>query len=114
MKLLFIDHYYAPYLGGGEEYLLTAAEGLKNKGFDVYLLALPDSDLAKASQERSIPTIEVSFFTRNIFRDANAVRKVIKEISPDIINTHGYYSGIIGRLAAAGLKNVKIVCTVHT
>lgn len=114
MKLLFIDHYHAPHLGGGEEYLLTAAAGLKDRGLDVHLLALPGSSLSRASQEKGMSTIEAPFFTRNVFRDARTIRSVINDVKPDIINTHGFYSGIAGRLAAKGLKNVRVVCTVHT
>lgn len=112
--MLFIDHYHAPHLGGGEEYLLTAANGLKNYGFDVYILALPGSSLAKTSRQKGLNTIEASFFTKNPLRDAAAVRNIIIDLAPDVVNTHGYYSGIIGRVAASNIRSTRVVCTVHT
>jgi glycosyltransferase involved in cell wall biosynthesis len=114
VKVLFVDHYYAPHLGGGEEYLLTVAQGLKNYGFDIYILALPDSALAKTSRQKGINTIEASFFTKNPLKDASVVRDIIIDLAPQIVNTHGYYSHLIGKLAASNIKNTKLVCTVHT
>lgn len=114
MKILFIDHYPAPHLGGGEEYLLTAAAGLKKLGFEVAVLALSNSGLAHASRTAGIKTYEANFFSKNIFKDRSAVSEVIEQFKPDIINTHGYYSGIVVRLAAARTGNVPVVNTVHT
>jgi len=114
VKVVFIDHYNAPHLGGGEEYLLTVAQGLKNYGFDIYILALPDSALAKTSHQKGLKTVEASFFTKNPLRDAAVVKDIIIDLAPDIVNTHGYYSSIIGRIAASNISNTRVVCTVHT
>jgi hypothetical protein len=114
MKILFIDHYYGKHLGGGEEYLLTVATGLKDLGYDVYLLALPAGCLSNAGRERGIKTLEANFFTRNIFNDIRTIESIISEVRPDLINIHGYYSGIIGRIASRRQNVLNIVCTVHT
>lgn len=114
MKILFIDHYYGKHLGGGEEYLLTVATGLKDLGYDIYLLALPSGCLSKAGKEKGLKTLEANFFTRNVFHDIKEVEKIISKVKPDLVNTHGYYSGIIGRIASKRQNINNIVCTVHT
>lgn len=52
----------------------------------------------------------------NIFRDIQAfshIRRVLKEIKPDIVHTNGAKPGLLGRLAAISLKVKVIVHTYH-
>lgn len=113
-RIVFIDHYYGKQLGGGEEYLLSVAKGLQEKGFEVFIICLPDSSLAIAGKDLNLNVVEVPFFTKNLLKSVFLLSAELKKISPHIVNSHGYFSNIVGRLSAkkAGIK--EIFCTVHT
>lgn len=109
-----MDHFYGKNIGGGEEYLLTAAEGIKSEEFEPIIVCLPDSALKREAQKKGLKTYEVNFFTKNILKDIRSLQTVLNKIKPDIVNTHGYYSGVAGRIAAKRENIKNIVNTVHT
>ncbi len=54
--------------------------------------------------------------TPSIFKDYityNKIKKIIKELAPKVVHTHGSKPGILGRLAAYNLKVPTIIHTYH-
>ncbi len=113
LKIAFVDHYYGEKIGGGEEYLLAVAEGLKEKGFEIEIISLPQSSLARETKKRKMKTIEIPFYSANFLAATGRLAAYFSQEKFDIVNTHGYYSNIVGRLAAKRAGNKNIVCTVH-
>lgn len=112
-KIAFVDHFYGKRIGGGEEYLIMAAEGIQERGFAPTIICLPDSALAKEAKKRGIDVVEVQFYLPNVFMAARRLKRVLEAADYNIVHTHGYYSGLVGRRAArkAGIRH--IVNTVH-
>lgn len=113
LKVAFVDHYYGERIGGGEEYLLAVADGLKGSDFQSEIICLPQSSLSLEARKRALSTAEIPFYTLNLPVAISRLANYFSRQKFDIVNTHGYFSGIAGRLAAkrAGIKN--IICTVH-
>lgn len=114
MKVVFIDHYPNRIIGGGEEYFLCVAEGIKKAGIEVGIVCLPGSGLADQARKRNIEVAEINFFSKNPFKDASNLNLYLEKLKPDVINTHGFYSSLVGRFAARKSRIKRIICTVHT
>ena len=123
-------------LGGSQENTVLSCEGQARRGNDVHLAFGPiygpeGSLLARVEAFRSpsgapITTHVVPDLCREIspirdLRCYHQLRRLIRELKPDIVHTHSSKAGIIGRAAAwaehqathgAGLK-VGIVHTIH-
>ena len=69
------------------------------------------------AEESSIIQIKTMGRAPSVLGDIStffALRKVLKQISPDIVHTHTSKAGVLGRIAAISLrKNISIVHTYH-
>ncbi|MDD5064592.1 MAG: glycosyltransferase family 4 protein [Phycisphaerae bacterium] len=109
-------------LGGAQENTLITCKLLAQRGHDVTLItgpALgPEGELFEQTRNQSYKTIVIDSLRRQInpFHDVPAymaIKKLLKEIQPDIVHTHSAKAGILGRFAAHRLRNTKIVHTIH-
>jgi len=115
-KLLFI----VEAMGGGiYTYILDLANKLV-ESYDLYIAYAirPQTPVDYRKQfDNRIHLIEVKNFTRSInpMKDVKAffeIRKIAREVSPDIINLHSSKAGVIGRWAFSG-KKVPMYYTPH-
>ncbi len=93
--------------GTSDEFDITIAYGLR--------LETPEN--FKDYFGDKVKFIEVKNFTRNIKLDKDLkalfeVKKIIKEVSPDVIHLHSSKAGVIGRFAGNG-KKTKIMYNPH-
>ena len=113
-------------LGGAQENTLITCKELAARGHDVTLItgpALgPEGELFVQTKNQKYKTIIVNSLRRQInpVYDIPAyykIKKLLKEINPDIVHTHSAKAGILGRCAAHQLKiqnsKLKIVHGVH-
>ncbi len=113
-------------LGGAQENTLITCKLLAQRGHDVTLItgpALgPEGELFNQAQNQGYKIVIVDKLRRaiNPLDDIPAyyeIKKILKEIQPDIVHTHSAKAGILGRIAAYNLKsqnpNLKIVHTIH-
>ena len=90
-----------------DEFEITIAYGVRNETLENF----------KEYFSNRVRFIEVKNFTRNISltKDMKAffeVKKIIKEVNPDVIHLHSSKAGFIGRFAANGRK-VKMLYNPH-
>ena len=97
--------------GGQEIRILTEAYGMLKRGHNVTIIACPDSPILNKAIELDIPTITFQF-KKNSLINALRLRKVIKSISPSIINTHSSTDSWISAIARLFL-NIPIIRTRH-
>lgn len=108
--------------GGSAEAVLNLAEGLKNRGHQVYLIygktTNPQQNLQEFVARTGVGLSYVSFLQReiNLFKDLIAwwsLIKLLKQFKPDIVHTHSSKAGILGRLAAYSLNVPVIIHSPH-
>ncbi|MFC1676063.1 glycosyltransferase family 4 protein [Planctomycetota bacterium] len=110
-------------LGGAQENTLITCKLLAERGHDVTLITGPaigpEGELFNQTKNQKYKVIVVDKMFRaiNPLFDIPAyykIRRLLKQLQPDIVHTHSAKAGILGRFAAYGLKNrPKIVHTIH-
>ena len=104
--------------GGTANWLRMLVSQLRENGDIAELLAgFTSYGESEDNSFADLHGIRISTLGRNIsylsdFRAIIEVRKIIKEKTPDILNTHTAKAGLIGRIAAIGLS-CKVVHTYH-
>ena len=113
-------------LGGAQENTLITCKLLAQRGHDVTLItgpALgPEGELFNQAQNQGYKIIIVNKLRRAIdpIFDIPAyyeIKKILRQLQPDIVHTHSAKAGILGRLAAYKLKTqnskLKIIHGIH-
>ena len=73
--------------GGQEIRILDESDGMRRRGHDVQITGVGGTPLADAARQRGIP-FHATPIDRRSFKALSALRRVIKEIDPDVIVTH--------------------------
>lgn len=99
--------YLTEYLSPEFETTLAAGSYYESEGDSSYI-----------AKERGINPVVVPNMVRPIrpipdFKAYRFLRRLIRELKPDIVHTHGNKSGAVGRLAAAHERVPVIVHTIH-
>jgi glycosyltransferase involved in cell wall biosynthesis len=113
-------------LGGAQENTLITCKVLAQRGHDVTLVtgpALgPEGELFNQSQGQGYKVVVVDKLRRaiNPFHDTVSylqIKKLLRQLQPDIVHTHSAKAGILGRFAGHKLKThnpkLKIIHTLH-
>ncbi len=108
--LLLIDE---ASLGGGQQHVLWLAGGLAERGFAVHVGTAPEGYLVDELRARNVPAHPVRFpkaFSPTGPFDAH---RLLTQIAPAIVHTHGGTAGFYGRLAAMLHPRTRVVHTFH-
>jgi glycosyltransferase involved in cell wall biosynthesis len=126
-KILKIVHIITRLiLGGAQENTLITCKVLAQRGHDVTLVtgpALgPEGELFNQAQGQGYKVVVIDRLRRaiNPFNDTVSyfqMKKLLRQLQPDIVHTHSAKAGILGRFAGYKLKTQnskpKIVHTIH-
>ncbi|NQJ72113.1 glycosyltransferase family 4 protein [Streptococcus suis] len=115
MKKISILHLSQVSGGGVEKYIKLFLKYSDVTKFTNYLVApnLENYDELNGYLETSVDfNMEQTFSPIKIFKNVFFIRKVIKEISPDIVYLHSTFAGVVGRIASIGLPT-KVVYNPH-
>ena len=108
--------------GAQENTLLNCIDLIDHYGDEVTLITGPsegpEGQLLQRFTHPQLNILEAPALTRNIkpWQDWKAYRqlkKILREIKPDVVHTHSAKAGILGRLAAWKLKVPAVLHTVH-
>ena len=105
-KRLTILHLTAPAaVGGLETVVLDLSEGLEARAHRVVLGAILDSrgaaeGLPRRATALGLEVARVVVPHRAYLREYRALSRLIADVAPDVVHTHGYRADIIGGLAA--------------
>lgn len=91
-----------------EKFTVHVLYGEKEKDEEEALYLL---DLYPGLHIQKLPLLQRSISISNDWKAYQAIKKFIRENAYDIVHTHGFKSGMLGRLAAYRLK---VPCIVHT
>lgn len=118
-----IVHIISCLKGGGiQNFLLSLAPEQVKLGHEVSIIVTDVDDLEYSQHLKDIlesKGISVFKLDRKLHNKVSTLRalfscrKLIKEIKPDIVNTHAPLSHLYGALSVKGLKNVHHIATVH-
>lgn len=115
-------------VGGAQENTLITCKLLAERGHDVTLITGPaigpEGALFEQTKSGAYNTIVVDKLRRaiNPFNDVPAylaIRKMLRQLQPDVVHTHSAKGGILGRLAGHALKGKwakdrpAVVHTIH-
>jgi len=109
-------------LGGAQENTLITCRLLAKRGHDVTLITGPaigpEGELFEKTKNAPYKVVTVEPMIRAIspIKDWAAyrqIKKILKEIKPDIVHTHSAKAGILGRYAAHKIPGTKVVHTIH-
>jgi len=109
-------------MGGAQLNTVFTVGNIDKKKFDVFLISGPGGILTEKVRKDSDG--EYSFqIAESLVREINPledfkvfreIKKMLKEISPDIVHTHSSKAGIIGRLASRfSVRSAKRIHSVH-
>jgi glycosyltransferase involved in cell wall biosynthesis len=107
-------------LGGIRQHVFDIAEGLDKEKYEVYLAYSDNRADDKFFEEidkigRTVHLIRCNEMQRSIgtwdIKAYQQLKKIIKEIKPDVVHCHSSKAGIVGRLAA---KNCKVPLIIYT
>ena len=99
---------------GAEVMVYQLACGLnKMAGVDIIVILLNKGRLAREIEKLGVRVQVVDESEYSFFFIVLAVRKIITEVSPDIIHSHRYKENLLAWVAITGLKNIKLIATQH-
>jgi glycosyltransferase involved in cell wall biosynthesis len=98
-SLVFVNNFPAPFLGGGELYVLHLARGAKARGMDVTVVAMPSSAMAAEARAAGADVVELDVMAGGLLGAASAVARVLLSVSADIVHGTGYWTNLLARLA---------------
>jgi glycosyltransferase involved in cell wall biosynthesis len=100
-------------LGGAQENTLITCQLLAERGHDVTLITGPaigpEGQLFDQTKGRKYQTIVVDEMRRAIepvkdYASYGKIKRLLRELKPDVVHTHSAKAGILGRFAAWSLK----------
>lgn len=111
MKILHI----AECAGGVERYLQMLLPRLESRGLKQFFICSKNYD--KSQYEHIVDGVDQmdlkqTFSPFQVWKKVTTIRKVIKQVNPDILYCHSSFAGGLGRMAAIGLQ-CKVVYNPH-
>ncbi len=105
-------------ISGAERHLLLLLAGLRQRGIDAQLIMLversqPMEEMLQEAQEREVPIRRL-----RIHRDYDLslvwrIRRLLREIQPDIVHTHLVHADLFGYLAAKAAGVQRVISSRH-
>lgn len=105
--------------GGASQYVYDLCKYEMKKGNKVYLAVGSKGELSKKVEELGCKVYIIDSVKRNIdpindMKSIFTVRRLIKDLTPDIVHLHSSKAGVIGRIACRNLDpHIKVIFTVH-
>lgn len=109
-------------IGGAQENTVLTCRGLVEKGHRVTLIAGPETgpegSLWAKAEASGAEVIKLKYLKRRVnpvgdWQTVQALRRVLREIKPDVVHTHSSKAGILGRWAAHRERVPVIIHTIH-
>ena len=100
--------------GGQERRVFSEGLWMDRKGHHVVVVAPAQSPLYDRAGEQGWETHAVSFNKFGMIKDACFLRKLLRNMRPDVLNTHGNIDSKVGLCAAWGLGIPCVIRTRHS
>jgi len=103
-------------VGGAEDLVAAIVTGLDPARFRVMAATLgPPGAVGEEliSAGHPVYSLNLDLKTASFWRLVGAVRRLLREVQPDLLHTHLYHPNLYGRLGALGLGLGGVVASVH-
>lgn len=105
MRILYVS---TSLIYGGAERLLVSYANLQSAEHDIYIVYLKDEPKLLPQLNPNIKVHKIGLSLLTVFN----LRKLIKEIKPDVVHSHLGHADLVGMLACAGL-GLRYYLTLH-
>jgi len=113
---LRITHVLAPgEIGGLERVAVGLAASLRAAGHDAQMVSIVEDaahPLAHPAGTDGVPVNPIVLPPHSYLRESVRLRRLLHELRPDVVHTHGYHADVVGGLAAWS-QGVPVVSTLH-
>lgn len=104
-------------IGGAQIHVRDLSAALRARGLDALVLAGGDGALADQLRERGVPFHRLRSLSRSVgplqaVRAVFEIRRLLRELRPDLVSTHSTAAGLLGRIAARTL-GMPVLFTAH-
>ena len=100
--------------GGAESFVRYTAPRVRKAGWDLRVITfIPGGELLQELKKEGVPVIELGVRSKIDFRVALRLRKLWGETRPDLVHTHLFHAGIVGRLVAHWMGIRPVVVHQH-
>lgn len=110
-NILIVDAFQGA--GGEEEIAFYIYKNINRNKYNVFLAGPDNSPYFKKNKPDKDEWFTCSMMGKSNFKSMSALRCFIREHNIDLIHVHGYSAGYLVRVACVGMKNVKVVWTMH-
>lgn len=100
--------------GGAEQHILSLMKQYNDHGIDATVVTFYDAIFAQKLREAGHSVIALQQYGRFDLRILTALIRLLNEMKPDLIHTHGVRANFYVRLAAKQTSVRRIVTTVHS
>ena len=111
IRIMIVDAFQG--LGGEEEVAFYIYKNLDRSKFDVWLAGPKEAKYFGKRHPNEFEWVKCTTQGKFNVHKMHEFRSIVKKNKIDIINVHGYSAGYFVRLACVGLKNVKVIWTMH-
>ncbi len=111
-------HITAPaQFGGLESVVVSLCSGLARRGIRQTVVSVTDvgqtdHPMAVALEQARVTVVPIVLPARAYLRESRALERIVRELRPDIVHTHGYRSDVIGGRVAHKV-GIGSVATLH-
>ncbi len=110
--IAFVNNFPGPGLGGGERHLLELVSAALAAGMRVSVVCVPGSGTAEAARAAGAAVVEAPMGVADTLSAVRAIRSHCRASGVEILHTTGFWTNLLGRLAARG-DGPLLVNTVH-
>ena len=117
-KMLTVAFVVRPAEGGMKTHLLALLAGLDTTRFTPVVLCPQGTPIYKDVERTGVRVIPLNIVDGlkpiSDVKAALALRKILKELKPDIVHIHGAKAGLVGRYAVMSKRRPKVILTYHS
>src|ERR1700678_2145931 len=115
MRLRVVQVITGLEVGGAERLLLNTLRHLPPEEFDSHVVCLYNNgSIGREIEALGIPVTDVGMRSRNDLAGVLRLRKLLKQLRPQILHTHLFRANLWGRLAGATLRIPVVVSSEHS
>lgn len=99
--------------GGLERRVFNESRWMMVRGHQVTLIVPKESPLFEKATAEGLPVHDMAFTRSGMVRDLFCLRRLLKDIRPDVLNTHGNTDTKVGLAAAKGMGIPCVILSRH-